>query len=111
MRPSRHLAAWAAATAAAVLLPFAPVVAGARTLVHRDTYRLYATRSESAVARAGSARSRSAASIAARATSRWGSRPGGRPARVVALGAALTALLAVTVPGARRAGREEAPPA
>jgi hypothetical protein len=42
MVPRRHLAAWAAATAAAVLLPFAPVVAGAGTFVHRDTYRLYA---------------------------------------------------------------------
>ena len=42
MEPRRHLAGWAAATAFAVLLPFAPVVAGVRTLSHRDTYRLYA---------------------------------------------------------------------
>ena len=42
MEPRRRTAAWAAATVAAALLPFASVVAGVRTLAHRDTFRLYA---------------------------------------------------------------------
>jgi len=42
MSPPRKLAIWAAVTVAGVLLPFAPVVLGLRTLSHRDTQRLYA---------------------------------------------------------------------
>src|SRR5512139_1108078 len=42
MDPRKQLAAWAAATAGAVLLAFAPAVAGLRTLSQRDTDLLYA---------------------------------------------------------------------
>jgi hypothetical protein len=42
MAPRRRLAAWAALTAAGTLLPFWAVLAGSRTLVQRDTHRLYA---------------------------------------------------------------------
>jgi hypothetical protein len=42
MESRKRVAAWAALTIAGVLLPFAPVVVGLRTLSHRDTDRLYA---------------------------------------------------------------------
>jgi hypothetical protein len=42
MTPRRRLSAWAAATAAGVLLVFAPAVLGLRTLSRRDTDVLYA---------------------------------------------------------------------